>query len=83
MRNHLDQVPLTLLGELCAGQLVELASDAELGVFLATAESPKGPPIIEATYRVYIEALLVSMLRDWAATGALRRLRSRLFPSVL
>ena len=52
MRNHLDQVPLTLLGELCAGQLVELASDAELGVFLATAESPKGPPIIEAIYRV-------------------------------
>ncbi|CAL1138257.1 unnamed protein product [Cladocopium goreaui] len=47
VRNHLDQVPLTLLGELCAGQLVELASDAELGVFLATAESPKGPPIIE------------------------------------
>lgn len=51
VRNHLDQVPLTLLGELCAGQLVELASDAELGVFLATAESPKGPPIIEVRPR--------------------------------
>eukprot|EP00929_Paragymnodinium_shiwhaense_P013757 TRINITY_DN121605_c0_g1_i1.p1 TRINITY_DN121605_c0_g1~~TRINITY_DN121605_c0_g1_i1.p1 ORF type:complete len:579 (-),score=75.87 TRINITY_DN121605_c0_g1_i1:101-1837(-) len=42
----LDRVPLTLLGELCAGQLVELASDAELGVFLATAESPRGEPAI-------------------------------------
>ncbi|CAJ1331340.1 unnamed protein product [Effrenium voratum] len=51
VRNHLDQVPLTLLGELCAGQLVELASDAELRVFLSTAESPKGPAIIEVRPR--------------------------------
>ena len=32
VRNNLERVPLTLLGELCAGQLVELASDAELEV---------------------------------------------------
>eukprot|EP00929_Paragymnodinium_shiwhaense_P093486 TRINITY_DN53643_c1_g1_i1.p1 TRINITY_DN53643_c1_g1~~TRINITY_DN53643_c1_g1_i1.p1 ORF type:complete len:689 (-),score=117.65 TRINITY_DN53643_c1_g1_i1:47-2113(-) len=46
VRSSLDRVPLTLLGELCAGQLVELASDAQLGVFLATAESPRGEPAI-------------------------------------
>mmetsp|Transcript_108562 Transcript_108562/g.324620 ORF Transcript_108562/g.324620 Transcript_108562/m.324620 type:complete len:723 (-) Transcript_108562:60-2228(-) len=51
VRNNLDRVPLTLLGELCAGQLVELASDAELEVFLATAESPRGPAIIEVRPR--------------------------------
>jgi len=49
--SKLDQVPLTLLGELCAGQLVELTSDAQLGVFLATAESPTGLPIIEVRPR--------------------------------
>eukprot|EP00931_Biecheleriopsis_adriatica_P082762 TRINITY_DN5621_c0_g1_i1.p1 TRINITY_DN5621_c0_g1~~TRINITY_DN5621_c0_g1_i1.p1 ORF type:complete len:622 (+),score=107.31 TRINITY_DN5621_c0_g1_i1:53-1867(+) len=51
VRNNLDRVPLTLLGELCAGQLVELASDAELEVFLATSESPRGPAIIEVRPR--------------------------------
>jgi len=38
---------LSLLGELCAGQLVKLTSDAELEVFLASADSPRGPPTIE------------------------------------
>eukprot|EP00930_Biecheleria_cincta_P044654 TRINITY_DN3073_c0_g4_i1.p1 TRINITY_DN3073_c0_g4~~TRINITY_DN3073_c0_g4_i1.p1 ORF type:complete len:409 (+),score=99.17 TRINITY_DN3073_c0_g4_i1:148-1374(+) len=47
VRENLDSVPLTLLGELCAGQLVELVSDAELEVFLATSESPRGPATIE------------------------------------
>eukprot|EP00405_Crypthecodinium_cohnii_P043523 CAMPEP_0206588304 /NCGR_PEP_ID=MMETSP0325_2-20121206/38194_1 /ASSEMBLY_ACC=CAM_ASM_000347 /TAXON_ID=2866 /ORGANISM="Crypthecodinium cohnii, Strain Seligo" /LENGTH=759 /DNA_ID=CAMNT_0054096539 /DNA_START=177 /DNA_END=2453 /DNA_ORIENTATION=+ len=47
VRDNLDKVPLTLLGELCAGQLVELGSDAQLGVFLATAESPTAPATIE------------------------------------
>lgn len=47
VRNNLDTVPLTFLGELCAGQLVELASDAELRVFLDTSESPGGPAILE------------------------------------
>eukprot|EP00933_Yihiella_yeosuensis_P013997 TRINITY_DN12717_c0_g3_i1.p1 TRINITY_DN12717_c0_g3~~TRINITY_DN12717_c0_g3_i1.p1 ORF type:complete len:703 (+),score=187.29 TRINITY_DN12717_c0_g3_i1:79-2187(+) len=51
VRSNLDRVPLTLLGELCAGQLVELASDAELEVFLATAESPRGLAIIEVRPR--------------------------------
>mmetsp|Transcript_97120 Transcript_97120/g.172941 ORF Transcript_97120/g.172941 Transcript_97120/m.172941 type:complete len:614 (+) Transcript_97120:121-1962(+) len=47
IRDNIDRVPLTLLGELCAGQLVELASDAQLEVFLATAESPRKPATIE------------------------------------
>ncbi|CAE8647828.1 unnamed protein product, partial [Polarella glacialis] len=51
VRNNLDRVPLTLFGELCAGQLVELASDAELGVFLATSDSPRGLAIIEVRPR--------------------------------
>lgn len=51
VRNNLERVPLTLLGELCAGQLVELSSDAELEVFLATAESPCGPATIEVRPR--------------------------------
>lgn len=51
VRDNLERVPLTLLGELCAGQLVELASDAELEVFLATAESPRGPATIEVRPR--------------------------------
>mmetsp|Transcript_43686 Transcript_43686/g.100827 ORF Transcript_43686/g.100827 Transcript_43686/m.100827 type:complete len:637 (-) Transcript_43686:48-1958(-) len=51
VRNNLDRVPLTLLGELCAGQLVELGSDAQLEVFLASAGSPRGPAIIEVRPR--------------------------------
>merc|ERR1719265_2099386 len=51
VHNKLDTVPLTLLGELCAGQLIPLSSDAELEVFLASAESPNGPAIIEVRPR--------------------------------
>jgi len=51
IRENLDRVPLTLLGELCAGQLIELASDAELEVFLKTADTPRGPAIIEVRPR--------------------------------
>mmetsp|Transcript_60421 Transcript_60421/g.112198 ORF Transcript_60421/g.112198 Transcript_60421/m.112198 type:complete len:623 (-) Transcript_60421:69-1937(-) len=51
VRNNLDRVPLTLLGELCAGQLVQLGSDAQLEVFLASAGSPRGPAIIEVRPR--------------------------------
>mmetsp|Transcript_51608 Transcript_51608/g.122809 ORF Transcript_51608/g.122809 Transcript_51608/m.122809 type:complete len:620 (-) Transcript_51608:44-1903(-) len=51
VRSNLDRVPLTLLGELCAGQLVELGSDAQLEVFLANAGSPRGPAIIEVRPR--------------------------------
>lgn len=51
LRSNLDRVPLTLLGELCAGQLIELASDAQLETFLATADSPRGPAIIEVRPR--------------------------------
>jgi len=51
IRDNLDRVPLTLLGELCAGQLIELASDAELEVFLKTADTPRGPAIIEVRPR--------------------------------
>eukprot|EP00928_Gymnodinium_smaydae_P022760 TRINITY_DN19009_c0_g1_i1.p1 TRINITY_DN19009_c0_g1~~TRINITY_DN19009_c0_g1_i1.p1 ORF type:complete len:731 (-),score=158.66 TRINITY_DN19009_c0_g1_i1:84-2276(-) len=47
IRSSRDAVPLTLLGELCAGQLVALDSDYQLGVFLSTAESPRGPATIE------------------------------------
>jgi len=51
IRENLDCVPLMLLGELCAGQLVALASDAELEGFLKTANSPWGPAIIEVRPR--------------------------------
>ncbi|CAE7861462.1 rihA [Symbiodinium necroappetens] len=51
VQHHLDQVPLKLLGELCEDKLIELASDAELAVFLDTAESPKNPAIIEVRPR--------------------------------
>jgi len=51
IREDLDRVPLTLFGELCAGQLIELASDAELEGFLKTAERPCGPAIIEVRPR--------------------------------
>lgn len=50
VRNNHD-MPLTILGELCAGQLVPLVSDAELDVFLANADSPSAPAIIEVRSR--------------------------------
>lgn len=52
VRENQDSVPLTLMGELCDGQLVELSTSSALEVFLATAESPEGPPTIEVRPKV-------------------------------
>eukprot|EP00427_Karlodinium_veneficum_P011516 CAMPEP_0169087624 /NCGR_PEP_ID=MMETSP1015-20121227/14329_1 /TAXON_ID=342587 /ORGANISM="Karlodinium micrum, Strain CCMP2283" /LENGTH=551 /DNA_ID=CAMNT_0009147863 /DNA_START=13 /DNA_END=1670 /DNA_ORIENTATION=+ len=50
VRNNHD-MPLTMLGELCAGQLVALTSDQALDVFFANAGSPRTPAIIEVRSR--------------------------------
>lgn len=51
VRVNMEGLPLKLYGELCAGQLVELSSDAELEVFIKNAESPDRPAIIEVLPR--------------------------------
>lgn len=44
---NLDHLPLALFGELHGGKLIELTTDAQLEVYLATVDSPRGPAIIE------------------------------------
>lgn len=47
VRSNVDKLPLTIHGELCEGNLIELTDDARLGVFLTSASSPESPAVIE------------------------------------